>query len=381
MTDDNNHLPQSDHEFQGPLTHDVMPVSQSNLDDIELSVREQLDLDVPTDAIRSSISEQLMALGLEPLTDDETSRTFTLEGEGEPEEHTIVVDPSDFGTRVRSIAEMGITDLADAESSHEHETPKERMNRLLGELAASSAVVESDESSATYDIDDIDRSSAENDSAEEDSVSEDAEGVSKNDEKIGEVLSATEWKSVNDKKNMLAGQVGGLLSRFAELQDMLITMKRTGYSQALGQDIAEKFTSFRSKLNQDEMDDDELSRATRQLHDMTIDLRDQVTIDEDVSDRDRYDTASIESVAAEFMDAGRVVQGSLDDIRAAIVPHSGVESWVEDLSRTPQGFETNIALLRQWIEATGADLQDIRGRLASLQVQTEDIRRLNQARM
>lgn len=99
------HLPSESKESFNNSAEIIEPrtLAQSELDDIELTVRELLETEVTHNDLRAVVSSLLEEKGQLPLGEEENQRQFQIEVDGEVVEKNIYIDPSDFGTVVRPL--------------------------------------------------------------------------------------------------------------------------------------------------------------------------------------------------------------------------------------------------------------------------------------
>jgi|GEM_PF-2535295 len=332
-------------------------LSRDDLEVIELQVRDRLLTTDSVESARELASELLVSVGQEPLAENETRRVMLMNIDGEPVEQTIVVDPEDFGTAVRSISEMGIEGFVDEEASNEVE-PAEQLERELGEVAIEGAEAED---------------------AEDSDAETEASGEPETDLALDELLTGSSWNTIGDIAGQLQNRTRAVVQQLDEMNMLLSRINYDGgNTAAYGSQLMQSLESLNGLVRGSSLDGD-LAEQTRIIRGKAEEVVGDVLRKESSTDDDRYKARKIEEAVEEMSTIGRVVADEYEQFRTTMHPHGRFMQNVEELMRTPRGYETTISVLHSMITEASDTMSMATGRLSRIEASLEDVARARKA--
>jgi hypothetical protein len=123
----------------------------------------------------------------------------------------------------------------------------------------------------------------------------------------------------------------------------------------------------------------DLSANVLRFNSSAEELGDAIRRSETASEKDRFEARKIEDAMAEMHAANHTISRGYDEIRTTLTPHGQFESYLEELLRSPQGYEYNIALLRSKITEMLDDAMRVRAKSVMMEQAIEDLQRLKNA--
>jgi hypothetical protein len=123
----------------------------------------------------------------------------------------------------------------------------------------------------------------------------------------------------------------------------------------------------------------DLSANVLRFNSSAEELGDAIRRSETASEKDRFEARKIEDAMAEMHAANHTISRGYDEIRTTLTPHGQFESYLEELLRSPQGYEYNIALLRSKITEMLDDAMRVRAKSVMMEQALEDLQRLKNA--
>ena len=353
--------PTAETELPDPRTLD-----QSELEIIELQVRDRLMQGDSDEQVRQLTDSLLKSVGQAPLADGETQRSMKLRIDGEEVERTVVIDPSDFGTFVRTPAEMGIDGFEGDDASHELEaTHDEIVDRELGEVALASAVGEDGpRSQETGEVED--------ESDEETEETHESDEVSA----IDELIENPSWKRIGDTAGQLMSRSKMIVNQLDAFSAMLGRLNyEGGRTETSGRELAQSLDDMKRSVMSGTLHED-LRADTMRLYQHAEEIIDQVRRSESSGDTERLKARKTEEVVDELTTAGRVIADQYDELRTVFRPNGKFESLVDELIRSPNGYEYTISMLRKMLTEASDDMTSAVGRLSRMEANLEDARRI-----
>jgi hypothetical protein len=343
-------------------------LSKADLETIELQVRDRLMEGDSEGELRALTSTLLENAGQAPLSENETERTFMLDIDGEEVERTLVVDPNDFGTFVRSTSEMGIEGLADEDDSHEAAAPEAKVEHDLGEQALKA--VEAVDTAEPTGEDDPVIDDAEYETAAEHKVTPSAE--------LDELLNDSAWKNIDSLTGQVQSRTRALMTELDQLDRLLSAINYAGgRTETSTAQLAQSLESLR-RMTSGDTDEDLASRA-RSLRSRAEEAVNTVRHDNDASDENRHHARLAEENVEEVAQASRVVHGEFDELRAMLAPYGAFAQNIDELSRSTNGYQYTIGLLKSAVKTATDHSTMAYGRLGTIEARIEDISRLRRA--
>ena len=262
-----------------PEALEPMVLNKSELDDIELYVRELLNTGATYNDLRAVISAMLEQKGQLPLAEGEDSRTLTLDIDGEIVERTVVLDPRDFGTTVSNVEAHLMSDdavedfpidrlrerLNDTIDSPEEESPNNQaeqdatndtLDKKLGHDAVQASDVSVENTAAAEEqlLDDAHEDEAEPEATQEDESTEqlNQESMQLARRKLNDLLevSQTEQRVISPIMDELATNLSrGMLDIDSVGQDIQMVWQRMNQLVEESNTTVRAFISIESQLD------------------------------------------------------------------------------------------------------------------------------------
>ena len=391
ITNQNKHMIVHDSYEKAPAENEKpkpQVLDQSGLETIELQVRDRLMQGDTDEQMRELTSSLLESIGQAPLAEGEAQRSMKLLIDGQEVEHTIVVDPSDFGTFVRTPSEMGLegfeseASAADTESAHDEErSHDEIVDRELGELALEhvseqvevhnlevSAPEAKEPTEAAVDIDEINEDDEEAET--EDTHESDVAST------IDELIDDPSWKRIGDTAGQLMSRTKLIVDQLDAFSSMLGRLNyEGGRTETSGRELAQSLDDMKRSVMSGSLHED-LRADTMRLYQQAEETVDQVRRNEASNDTERLKARKTEEVVDELTSAGRVLADEYDELRTVFRPNGKFESLVEELIRSPNGYEYTISMLRKMLMEASEDMTGAVGRLSRMESNLEDARRI-----
>jgi hypothetical protein len=120
----------------------------------------------------------------------------------------------------------------------------------------------------------------------------------------------------------------------------------------------------------------DLSVKVLRFNSSAEELADAIRRSETSSEKDLFEVRKVEDAMAEMHAANHTILRGYDEIRHTLTPHGQFESYLEELLRTPQGYEYTIALLKSKISEMFDDAMRIRAKSVMMEQAVEDLQRI-----
>lgn len=193
---------------------------------------------------------------------------------------------------------------------------------------------------------------------------------------LDELLEDNSWKHIGELAEQLQRRTAMIVGQLDAFDALLSRLNyEGGRTETSGIQLSQALESLRGVIRSGDLDAD-LAGRTRNLQGRVEEAADTIRRRESSTDEERMKARKTEDGTQEISTAARVIESQYDDLRNMVKPYGRFESNVEELIRTTQGYEHTIALLKSELKSSSDDMLSVRGRLARLEADLEDVARL-----